>query len=280
MSLILNYDRPINTKHPLNEGLVSRWKYLPNLSGGGDKLYDIVYGWKKPNHGTLTNGPTWGGSLGLPGSYGCLNFNGTNQRGSVSNFVVGANNITIGCWAWSTTFTYAGKMLVNSQPTNSSYSLRLESSKVRFNGGNSSSVVEFSPPSGNQWHHICGTLDGTSAAIYLDGIQQATGTITGFTDSARTLDFAAYSDFGAGYFFPGNLDNIVIYNRALSQSEVYQLVASQKRTDDPTLNWINTRSYFVAGGNPVVVFPPPQVILQGQTFNVLQAAGGVLLANR
>jgi hypothetical protein len=71
---------PVDWAHPLNRGLVADWTILP-IPGwrGGLTLRDLVRGGRRPNDGTLTAGPTWGGAKGRPGGFGSLNTNGTSQ---------------------------------------------------------------------------------------------------------------------------------------------------------------------------------------------------------
>lgn len=70
----LDWEQPINWEEPLNQGLVSDWKVLPQ-GFGGPLLFDLL----GKNHGTLTNGPTWGGGLGGRGVFGSLRFDANND---------------------------------------------------------------------------------------------------------------------------------------------------------------------------------------------------------
>lgn len=70
----------------------------------------------------------------------------------------------------------------------------------------------------NQWHHLAGVYDGATSSFYLDGIlisQQ------GF--SVTQSDNSAILRIGsspAGEFFAGRIDEVRIYNRALSYEEL------------------------------------------------------------
>ena len=70
------------------------------------------------------------------------------------------------------------------------------------------------------WYHVVLTYDGSNVRLYLNGVQEGsiagTGTIT--TSTADLLFGSQYTSGGAK--FTGTLDDVRIYNRALSSSEI------------------------------------------------------------
>jgi hypothetical protein len=85
----------------------------------------------------------------------------------------------------------------------------------------------------NQWHHIVATYDGseseTGITIYLDNADDSattgeTPTYTGTANTSQRVLLGARDQGGtAGAYFAGDMDNVRIYNRELSASEVTQL---------------------------------------------------------
>ncbi len=76
--------------------------------------------------------------------------------------------------------------------------------------------VSFTP---NQWHHIVFTYNGTILTPYIDGIagpSASSDLIPG--SSTRNLELGRMSNVGS--FWNGSLDEVRIYNRVLSASEV------------------------------------------------------------
>src|SRR3989344_1357743 len=75
------------------------------------------------------------------------------------------------------------------------------------------------------WHHVAGVYDGTNMNIYVDGIlaksTAKTGTIN--SSSVAVLIGTLINNGSNQEFFDGKLDEVRIYNRALSASEVTQL---------------------------------------------------------
>ena len=82
----------------------------------------------------------------------------------------------------------------------------------------------------NQWHHVLGTYDGSTVSVYLDG--QLEGSVPG-TGTAHSEDVfkIGWDDTGSNSirFFEGRIDDVKIWDRALSASEVTTL-APQKLT--------------------------------------------------
>jgi hypothetical protein len=78
------------------------------------------------------------------------------------------------------------------------------------------------------WHHLCGTWDGSNVQLYVDGVSQGSVPLTNPANNNRPLNFA-YSWGGTGgptRFFRGLLDEVSIYNRALSATEIQQIYAA------------------------------------------------------
>jgi hypothetical protein len=71
----------------------------------------------------------------------------------------------------------------------------------------------------NTWHHVVGVVNGTAITIYVEGKLNASFASEGA--SFQTIKIGG--DGNAGDEFPGKIDDVRIYNRALSAQEVAQL---------------------------------------------------------
>ncbi|HEX2748793.1 MAG TPA: LamG domain-containing protein, partial [Verrucomicrobiales bacterium] len=90
----------------------------------------------------------------------------------------------------------------------------------------------------NTWYHVAGTFDGTSKlkVLYLNGAQVASTTIASYSPATQfPLRIGAGATEGAGQFwFPGDVDEVAIFNRALTSAEVSaQYTAATTGTDAP-----------------------------------------------
>ena len=70
-----------------------------------------------------------------------------------------------------------------------------------------------------QWHHFVNLYDGSAMKVYVDGVARLTETetssLTGYTGN---FSLARYN--GGGYGFAGSLDEVAVYSRVLSSSEI------------------------------------------------------------
>jgi hypothetical protein len=92
----------------------------------------------------------------------------------------------------------------------------------------------------DQWHMLAGTFDGTTVRLYLDGQQVGTGTPAG----TSAIDYGpGGGSFGIDGFwssgceggsFGGNIDELRVYDRALSATEIARL-ADGSATSPPPL---------------------------------------------
>ena len=71
------------------------------------------------------------------------------------------------------------------------------------------------------WQHVVGVYDGANARLYVNGTQVATAAVSGFVaNSSQPLRFGATGRSGTINYFNGDLDEVAIFNRALSAAEI------------------------------------------------------------
>ena len=83
------------------------------------------------------------------------------------------------------------------------------------------------------WHPVATTYDGTTRRIYLNGVQIAQDTPG--ANSATAVNFRIGST-NSGEFFSGTLDDVAIYNNALSVAEVQSLASGGSPLAGPIIN--------------------------------------------
>jgi len=87
------------------------------------------------------------------------------------------------------------------------------------------SLVSTMPPN-NGWHHFVYTFDGTRNRLYIDGQQRATTTTQ--PDSGAVVNARVGAIYNGAESFGGIVDELRIYNRALSAREVAALHDGQQ----------------------------------------------------
>jgi len=74
-----------------------------------------------------------------------------------------------------------------------------------------------------QWAHVAVTFDGTTATIYLNGAPVASGPFTLADKADARIGIGNTHGGGGGEVFVGDIDEVQIYNRALSPEEIAYL---------------------------------------------------------
>jgi len=170
------------------------------------------------NNGTLQGGASWTTS----GKYGnAISFNGTNAYVSVPNS--SSVQLTTGMTleAWVNPSQRKGVWRDVIYKGNDNYYLEADSTN-----GKPATGGTFGPPlfgSGalttNAWTHLAGTYDGVTLRLYVNGTQVSSRGQTGpIAISTNALQIGGDSIYGQ--YFPGTIDEIRIYNRALSATEI------------------------------------------------------------
>jgi len=76
-----------------------------------------------------------------------------------------------------------------------------------------------------QWTHLAGTYDGARAVLYVNGVEVASRPISGTlpADTTPVILGGNGNKVGITEWFPGSLDEIALFDRALSPEEIHQL---------------------------------------------------------
>lgn len=73
------------------------------------------------------------------------------------------------------------------------------------------------------WHHVAGTYDGSDFKLYLDGAVDAQVSPGTKPDNHDNFLFIGGCDIG-NYWMTGTIDEVVLYERALSEKELNELI--------------------------------------------------------
>jgi len=205
--------------HPsLRQGLVGAW--CPSLGATGYTLLDRSgYG----RNGTLNN---MGGQANwvANGTGTALQFDGTNDFVSVSwSTVTGAVARTLSHWFNYTSTANANWVSWGTGGTGNFWQTGHFNNTVGSLNFLADVTTSATPYIDGRWHHIATQYDGATVSLYLDGkfISSAARTInTG--SSALRIGSGAGSGFAAAL-----LDDVRVYNRALTRAEIL-LLASRR----------------------------------------------------
>ena len=120
----------------------------------------------------------------------------------------------------------------NSSGANASFrfAVQFHSSNVLYvgtnnSGGGSGTFINFGSITNylNKWTHVAVTVNGTEVKAYLDGSLFGTGTGTALAAGANPFVIGAYTAGSSRQNFNGLIDQVRIFNTALTQSQVTTL---------------------------------------------------------
>ncbi|HUW20936.1 MAG TPA: LamG domain-containing protein [Sedimentisphaerales bacterium] len=219
----------------LTEGLVSCWNFD---EGSGTTAYDSA----GTNNGTLVNGPVWTtGKIA-----GALSFDGINDYVALPNNTpiwLPQNDFTAACWVYfDKDPTSTAEFILDLQwscwsvhELNTGYGIfrNAVDGKVKFAMETASADDDLRSEdvlAKNRWYHVVAVRYGTTQAIYLDGQLNASRTCSGepikFVGSGSDykVNFGRVSNVSETlYYLDGMIDDVRIYDRALSAEEVREL---------------------------------------------------------
>ena len=124
------------------------------------------------------------------------------------------HQVIIGKW-WTSNCVHKRAHVFEFQPDGRTLQIVLYGITTDGYGNASSSVkINF-----NTWYHVAGTYDGKVARVYVNGKQTGSRTTSGMIPvTAAPLSLGAHSCAPDGNYFFGMMDNVRIYNKALSPS--------------------------------------------------------------
>jgi glucose/arabinose dehydrogenase len=185
------------------------------------------------NDADLRNGATWG--VGNRG--GGLALDGVNDFASVDHSpTLGGftDKLTVAGWLHRPSAQSGWRMLISRQlATNAAdqFFLGFSNGVPRFgvntsNGGAKGVGTGGAPL--NQWVHLAGVYDGSRMTLYVNGVERASGPKAGnLLTSLRPVLVGANANstppLAASQYLKGRVDDVRLYTRALSASEVAEL---------------------------------------------------------
>ena len=155
--------------------------------------------------------------------------------------------VTLESWIYAKSFTDWDRLITNSWDTwsyESGYAFRYHDGKVRFflntvdMGGNDWNDNPGASIELNKWVHIAGTYDGATIKFYLDGKLVASEEKTGAIEWSPTptaLYLGGGKDDNEHYYFDGKLDEVRIWDRALTQDEIKANISKQIDANETNL---------------------------------------------
>ncbi len=227
----------LTVQEPPILGLVGHWMFD---EPSGTAALDAM----GPNSGTLINGPARvAGKLGP-----ALRFDGIDDYVNVpdSGALDLSNRMTISLW-------FKPSQLLNSFSGRKDLLKKLNAywlilnypgsdGKLSFVFNSGSPIVKSATSSwiSNTWYHAAATYDGAQMKLYINGVLEGNvGTAVPAVANAAALQIGGNSDHST--YYPGCIDDVRLYNVAMSASEISGLFTSGTTNVAPVINPIGNR---------------------------------------
>jgi hypothetical protein len=207
---------PVTVSNTASPGLVASFGFN---EGSGATVLDSS---GKSNNGTIANA-TWTAA----GKFGsALSFNGASSWVTVpdATSLDLTNGLTLEAWVRPSTLSGWRTALLKESAGGLSYALYAHNNTpnpavtVQIGGGDRSAEGT-SPLPLNTWTHLAATYDGAQLRLYVNGVQAGsraqTGNIAVSAAPLRVGGNAVWTEF-----FAGLIDEVRVYNRALSPAEI------------------------------------------------------------
>ncbi len=232
---------------------------LPFDENTGTTTADVVGGHTATLSGLTSGNPTWvaSGKIGA-----ALNFVGTGQRVEVVDSAAvpldGMQKLTASLWVYlNAADANAHAILVkqtSSTASTMSYAITMTNAeKISVNVAGKTAVVGDTVLNTNQWYHVVMIYDGSLATnnlqLYINGNPDKFGNIaTGQPGNAipktvtTNLRVGDYYATAATASFNGQVDEVRLYNRALSLDEIQVLANEARANVGPLITLASTAS--------------------------------------
>lgn len=191
------------------------------------------------NNASFNGSPSWVSPTGSPIKFAnpfAIEFTADGQWLNTGSVLIPDADYTLSCWfkgGDQTTGTGSIFRPFIAQPGDSGlgdeFSMArggsVDHGKIRFRVGDGTTAVSASAYNDNQWHFAAGVRSGSDALLYVDGSLVGTGTVGTYSDKLSTRFGGDPSAGSNTRYFRGTLDDIRIFDRALTTAEIGVLAA-------------------------------------------------------
>ncbi|GEM_PF-6916283 len=178
------------------------------------------------NHGTLMNGAAF--ASGKAGQ--AFSLDGINDYINVGRTDF-TNTLTIEAWVYPKSFgaysTIYARWYDGTWPDRGVVFQIRSNSHLRLGVIDDSNILDGAYTfQANQWYHVAGVWDGSTSRVYVNGIEVGRRNTSGVFTNQNVDASIGRDPYPAQYYFNGLIDEVTIYDRALSPTEIQAIFAA------------------------------------------------------
>jgi hypothetical protein len=197
-------------------GLQAHWKLDETSGTSAVDSTDFAH------HGTHVGPPSI--TAGRVGPR-ALTFDGTTSYVTIPDPGMQVTTMTLALWAKPGDFAVIRDMLTRGDCTTTNFFFETDTSGHLSFGWNTPTYYLNSGVvlTAGQWAYLVATYDGTTVRVYRNGALLASGTATGPPPTMTSITTIGRGGSCANYYWNGSLDDVRVYNVALTPAEILQL---------------------------------------------------------
>jgi hypothetical protein len=163
---------------------------------------------------------TVNGAVYVSGKYdNALSFDGTDDYVNSSDLQLTANNRTIAMWIKLDELDVDRSILSKNLDFEINQTSDRQWKVMILNDG--TSVSTYNSHTTGTWHHVATVFNGTDIGLYIDGVYAVSTTYSSLPTPITAIELGR--DVSSTVYFDGSIDEVLIFEEALSSDEVYQL---------------------------------------------------------
>lgn len=163
--------------------------------------------------------------------HGALKFGGTDMVTVPDNDALDLTSFTIAAWINSPSTSASWHVIAAKEarnPTGRNYGIfgHVNNGSIHYSftsGGWNSFDAPTNVTDGN-WHHVAATYERPNFKLYIDGVLDAESAPDVDPESNESPLYIGGCDIG-NYWMTGTIDEVALYDRALSEAEIAELIA-------------------------------------------------------
>jgi hypothetical protein len=153
-----------------------------------------------------------------------MSFNGTDQYVEAPfNLPSNTTSFSVSMWVNTTSFSTSQILIDNRDSGFDGYNCFIASNTINFRINGTDTSVSTSSLNVNNWFHLALTYDGSTAKIYLNSGTPTEQALTTTLNINNVTRIGAISQSAASTFFNGKMDEVAIFNTALSANKIQQI---------------------------------------------------------